>query len=198
MLLGAAVAPAQPPRGVEALLDRTLALVGGAIITESDVVLATALHLTDDLAGLLGDTPLARLIDRRLILLEVARFAPPDPPADAVQARLEAVRARAGSAAAVTAALTRAGATMAFLITWVRDDLRLADYLDQRFASSGTPTEAEVDAYQRTHGDELAGVLPAERADAARRRLVTERRRALVADWLADVRRRTEVIEFKD
>lgn len=186
--------------GHEVLLERTLALVGGAVITQSDVDLARALGLIDDVAGPRDPSPLVRLIDRQLMLREVARFSPPEPTPAAVQARMAAVHARAGGPAAVAAALTRAGTTPARLESWVRDDLRVADYVDQRFASAGTPSDAEVAAYLRTHGDALAaaGVAPDDLTTAARQRVVEERRRGLITDWLVDLRRRTEVVEFKD
>lgn len=200
--LAAPTAASQPAsaRAGEVLLERTLALVAGAVITQSDVALASALHLLDGVVGTLEGSPLSRLIDRQLVLHEVARFAPPDPLPAAVQVRLDAIRSRAGSPAAVAAALTQAGASMARLEGWVRDDLRMAAYIDQRFASAGTPTEAEVEAYQRTHAAALsaAGVGPAELGAVARQRVIEERRRALVADWLVDLHRRTEVVEFKD
>lgn len=184
----------------EVLLERTLALVGGAVITQADLDLAAALGLTDDTLGPLDAHPLTRLIDRQLMLHEVARFSPPDPTPAAVQARLDAIRMRAGSPVAVTAALARAGVSPARLDAWVRDDLRMAAYIDQRFASAGTPTAADVEAYQRDHAEALraAGAAPAELGAVARQRLIDERRRALVADWLVDLHRRTEVVEFKE
>lgn len=197
------VTRAQPAaaRGAgEVLLERTLALVGGAVITQSDVDLATLLRLTDGAVEPVVGSPLPHLIARQLILHEVARFAPPDPSPAAMQARLDAIRTRAGSPEALAAALNRTGASMARLEGWVRDDLRMAAYIDQRFASAGTPTDADVEAYQRTHAEALraAGVAPAALAAVARQRVIEERRRALVADWLGDLHRRTEVVEFKE
>jgi hypothetical protein len=94
--------------------------------------------------------------------------------------------------------LDRAGVTMAYVEAWVRDDLRIAAYLEQRFASAGAPTTAEVDFYYQEHIDEFlrAGVSQDEGLRQSRERLTQERRRALIADWLADVRKRTDVIEF--
>jgi hypothetical protein len=132
------------------------------------------------------------------MLHEVARFAPPEPDPAAVEARLEAVRRHVGSADALASLLTRAGVSAGRVEAWVRDDLRIAAYLDQRFASAVTPTDVEMEAYARAHADELAAVPggPEAVARLVRERLLDERRRALIADWLADLRRRTPVVEF--
>ncbi|MEZ5290716.1 MAG: hypothetical protein R2745_06515 [Vicinamibacterales bacterium] len=184
-----------PPSGSgEVLLERTLAIVGGAVITQSDVDLARALDLAPPATGP-SEPWLDRLIDRMLMLHEVARFAPPEPSPEAVEAALAPVRARGG--AALGELLKAAGASPARLEAWVRDDLRIAAYLNQRFASPGAPGEADVDAYLDAHAADLAGQPDdAARRAAARARLAEERRRDLITDWLADVRRRTTVLRF--
>lgn len=184
--------------GAEALLDRTLAVVGGQPITASDVALATRLGLIAREGPGDDPRPLARLIDRALMLHEVARFAPPEPDPAAVAARVAAVRAQAGSPADLQSTLDRAGVSIAHVESWVRDDLRIAAYLEQRFASAGAPTVPEVDGYYQEHIDEFlsAGVSQEEGLRQSRERLTLERRRALIADWLADVRKRTDVLEF--
>lgn len=186
------------PSGGEVLIDRTLALVGGAVITQAEVDLAATLGLVTTPTP--GPAAAVRaVVDRWLMLHEVARFSPPEPEAAAVTARLEAVRAHAGGDEALNAALARAGFTPARLAAWVRDDLRITAYLDQRFASAGTPADADVADYVAAHRDELGrdGAGEAAMAAAARARLVAERRRELITDWLEDLRRRTEVIEFR-
>jgi hypothetical protein len=197
LLLFLAASPAAQPRPGESLIDRTLAIVGGAAITRSDVDLALSLGLIDPPSSP-ADRPVARLIDRWLMLQEVARFAPPEPDPAAVEARLAAVRRHAGSAEALAAVLARAGVSIGRIQNWIRDDLRIAAYLDQRFASAVLPTDAEIDEYARLHADELAPAAnaPGGVAAAARDRLLLERRQALIADWVADLRRRTEVVEF--
>jgi hypothetical protein len=188
---------AQAPAG-DALLERTLAVVGGQAIMESDVTLATRLGLIASDPSQAPAPPVTRLIERLLMLHEVARFAPPEPDAAAVAARVAAIRQRAGTPAELQTMLDRAGVTMAYVEAWVRDDLRIAAYLEQRFASAGAPTTAEVDFYYQEHIDEFlrAGVSQDEGLRQSRERLTQERRRALIADWLADVRKRTDVIEF--
>jgi hypothetical protein len=139
------------------------------------------------------------VIERWLMLHEVARFSPPEPEPAAVDARVAEVRARAGGEEALAAVLAAGGFTTARLTSWLRDDLRIAAYLDQRFASAGVPPDADVTAYAAAHRAELeqAGVPPAALNQAARERLVAERRRELISDWLADLRRRTEIVEFR-
>jgi len=78
--------------------------------------------------------------------------------AAAVEQRLQAVRQRFSSAAAFSQALATFGTDETRLREFVRDDLRIEAYLNERFASP----EAE-------------------------------RRNAMIADWLAGLRRRAEI-----
>ncbi len=184
--------------GAGELIERTLAIVGGAVVTQSDVALARDLGLVEGAAAATPEATLAALVDRWLMLLEVARFTPAEPTAAAVQAKLTAVRARAGDEATLTLRLSQAGRSPSYLATWARDDLRIAAYLEQRFASAGAPAQADVAAYVEAHAAEFerAGLTGVEASDAARTRLVEERRRELIADWLVDLRRRTSVVSF--
>ena len=112
-----------------------------------------------------------RLIDRWLVLHEVSRFAPPEPAAAAMDSQVAAIEARAGSPAALDAILGRGGFSRGRLAAWVRDDLRIAAYLDQRFATSGTPGEEEVAAYAAAHAEELSAASADDRVRLARARL---------------------------
>jgi len=184
----------------ETLIERTVAIVGGAVITQSDVRTALALGLVDAAGPDAERDAASRLVERWLILHEVSRFAPPEPAPAAVAARLAAIAARAGSPAALDALLVRGGFTPGRLAAWVRDDLRIAAYLDQRFAAAGVASEGDVADYAAAHAADLAaaGVPPADRLTVARQRLQAERRRELVTDWLTELRRRTTVVEIKD
>ncbi len=194
---GRAQAPAVA-RG-EQLLDRTVAIVGGAVVTQLDVDTAVRLGLVDAGAAVPPARATAAVIERWLMLHEVARFSPAEPDPAAVEARLAAVRARAGGEAPLSAVLAEGGFTTARLTAWLRDDLRITAYLGQRFASAGVPTDADVAAYADAHRAELeqAGMAPGALTPAARERLVADRRRELISDWLADLRRRSEVVEFR-
>jgi hypothetical protein len=113
------------------IIDRILAVVDGAIIMQSDVTMAVRLGLvpgstaSDPIAA-----PLDALIERRLMLAEVDRYAPPDPPDADVDRHLADIRTRAG--ARFDSILTESGISVDQLRRHVRDDLRMESYLQQR------------------------------------------------------------------
>jgi hypothetical protein len=116
------------------LVERTMAIVGGTAITLTDVQAAIALGLVPQGANV--DDATEALIDRALMLREVDRYAPPEPDASRIDQRLAALRARVDQAQLATI-LAASGVTEARLRGWIRDDLRIAAYLDQRFAADG-------------------------------------------------------------
>ena len=173
------------------IIDRVLAVVGGEVITQSDVDGALALGLgqvggaafgavraepgAPNAAAAPGGTPVAkatgaqgsldrrgaaldRLIERTLMLTEVRRYVPPEPDTAAIEQRLQAIRERFPSATAWAQALATSGMDEARLREFMRNDLRIQAYLNERFASPEP-----------------------------------ERRNAMIADWLAGLRRRAEV-----
>lgn len=181
------------------VIDRILAVVDNALVTQSDVVAAMRLGLevpapaaADPVAAVVN-----RLIERNLTLSEVERYAPPDPPAADINLRMEQIRRSFPSAAAFEAVLNETGLDEAQLRRRVRDDLRIAAYLQQRFGSPVQPSEEQVLAYYRAHPVEFSrnGLLrPFDEAhDDARAALVEERRSAVIRDWLAGLRRRANV-----
>jgi len=180
------------------LVDRTLALVGGQPITLSDARGALALGLID--AGPASPPQIrdaaARLIQRELILREVQRYAPGAPSDAVVDARLEQVRRRFPDAAAMNRVLEANGFSEARLRGWLRDDVRTESYLAQRFASATTPTDAELAAaYARSKAEfDNSNTSFEQAAPIIRDRLIESRRRELIADWVSDLRRRTEVV----
>ena len=179
------------------LLERTLALVGGQAITLSDARAAIALGLieipkdaADPIAG-----ATSQLVDRELVLREVQRYAPVPPSENEITTRLDEVRKRLapGNLASV---LKAHGFTEMRLRTWLRDDLRTQTYLVQRFASATAPTDIDVSAaYLRQRAEfDKAGLTFEQAAPILRDRLVAARRAELVADWLSELRRRTDVV----
>jgi hypothetical protein len=187
----------EPGTGNQELIERTLALVGGQPITLGDARAAIALGLVD--AGAAGDPIPAvtlALVDRELILREVQRYAPPAPGDGAVDARLEEIGKRFADGAALSRVLDLHGFTDTRLRAWVRDDLRTQAYLAQRFASASLPTEQEIStAYARSRAEfDKAGQTFEQATPIVRDRLVATRRRELIADWIADLRRRTDVV----
>ena len=196
LVLALVVATTGAPRAQ--IIDRILAVVDNAIITQSDVVGAVRLGLEkapgapDPTAAVLDS-----LIERQLTLTEVDRYAPPEPPDADVSLRFEQVRLSFPSTAAFRAMLAQTSLDEAQLRHYLRDDLRIDGYLQQRFGSTVQPTEEEILAYYRAHADQfsIAGtVRPYDEAqDDARRALVAERRKALIRDWVAGLRRRANV-----
>jgi hypothetical protein len=185
--------------GVRAeVIDRVLAVAAGELIMLSDVTAARDLGLVPAPAAT-GDPiapVLARLVDRALILAEVDRYAPPEPGADAVDREVQAVRSRFATPAALAAALSKSGIDENHLRQTLREDLRIRAYEDQRFLPQ-TPSEEELGQYYRDHAQAFTrqgAIVPFEAARADVMRLATDdRRRALIADWVAGLRRRAEV-----
>ena len=197
LIVSLAASVLQAPGGQPELLERTLALVGGQAITLSDARAAVALGLIEVPAGA-DPVPAAttRLVDRELILREVQRYAPPAPADSEVDARLDDIRKRLSGAAAVAAVLQSHGFSEARLRAWVRDDVRTQAYLSQRFASATLPGDSEVaaaDARRRAEFDQ-AGLTFEQASSIVREALVASRRAELVADWLSELRRRTDVV----
>lgn len=128
-------------------IDRVLAVVEGRPILLSDVTAARDLGLVPmEEAADPVRAILPALIDRELMLVEVDRFAPPEPPADAVARELAEVRDRFASDEAFEAALARSGLDVANVRATLRENLRIRAYIDQRFvARAGRPTQAGVD-----------------------------------------------------
>ncbi len=122
------VALAQP----SVLVDRTLALVGGRTITLSDARVARSLALVDVSGG--DEEIVEQLIDRELMLRETERYTPPNPSAEAIEARLNDVSRHAGGDEPLARILDAGGFSEARLRGWIRDDLRIAAYVEQRFA----------------------------------------------------------------
>jgi hypothetical protein len=118
-------------------IDRVLAVVAGQLITLSDVTAARELGVqapapaADPIRGMLS-----ALIDRALVLSEVERYAPADPPPDAIDREIEVIRGRFPSVQSFDEALARAGLDDRHLREMVRQDLRIRGYLNQRFVAT--------------------------------------------------------------
>ena len=179
------------------LIERTMAIVGGQVITLSDVRTVMALGLVDQARAGSIDAATERLVERLLVLREVQRYPPPEPSDAQIEAELDKIRLRV-SQGQLTAALNAGGFSEARLRAWVRDDVRIAAYLGQRFAAVGVPSDEDVRAYFTAHRDEFD--RKQQSFDAAandiRDRLSGERRAQLITDWIQDLRRRTTVVEL--
>lgn len=180
------------------VIDRILATVGGSLILQTDAVAAVRLGFVQPPAQ--ADAlqwTMDRLIERRLMLIEVDRYGPPEPELSQVDARVREIDERIGSGTRLEAILRETGMTVDQLRLWVRDDLRIEAYVQQRFGATFQPSEDDVVAYYRAHPAEFTRggrlLTFAEARDAARAAVLAELRAAAVRDWVSGLRRRTEV-----
>ncbi len=188
------------PAIAQDVIERVMATAAGQVITLSDVRAALALGIVDSQPPEVEPNATQQLIDRALMLQEVARFAPPEPEPAAIDDRIARMRARFPSAAEFALLTDATGLEPTRLRDLARDDLRIQAYLTQRFGASGTPTEEEVVQYYRSHRDEftVGGVLQRydEVAAVARQRTAAQRRRAMIADWVSSLRSRADIREL--
>ncbi len=142
-------------------IDRVVAVVAGHVIMLSDVTAARELGLeTAEPAADPVRAMLSRLIDRELMLAEVERYAPPEPEVAEIDRGLAAIRSRFSAVSGFDDVLARCGIDEKHVRESIRQNLRIAAYLDQRF----TPADP--------------------------------RRQALIADWLAGLRRRGDIVDL--
>ena len=180
----------------QVMIDRVVARIDGAPLTLTDVQAAIGLGLIQVPSG--SDASAAgtqQMIDRQLELTEVQRFPPPEPPPAAVAA--EAARLKMNAASRLPALMQSTGLTDQRITGIARDNLRIAGYLDQRFGTAVQVGDEEVAAYYRTHEAEFTRggePIPFEEAEpTARQRVSSERRRAIVDQWVRDLRSRADI-----
>jgi hypothetical protein len=183
------------------IIDRILAVIEGQLITLSDVRAVTRLGL--ETAPESGDSILAvldKLIDRHLMLVEVDRYAPPEPSTSEIDTQFQVVQKRFADALGLETTLAQVGWARDDVRRYVRDELRIERYLQQRFAATIQPTDEELAAYYRIRADDYTrgGVLIpfADVRDEVRDRFVRERRATLVREWLAGLRRRANISQL--
>lgn len=180
------------------VIDRILATVGGGLVLQSDVVAVSRLGFVQPppQADALQWT-LDRLIERRLMLIEVDRFNPPEPERALVDVRLQALDERIGSGERLDAILRETGWTVEQLRLYMRDSLRIDAYIQQRFGNTFQPSEEDVVRYYTAHPDAFTrdGRLRSfgEVRDEARAAVLAQLRAAAVREWVSGLRRRIEV-----
>jgi hypothetical protein len=183
------------------VLDRVLARVNGDPITLTDARAAVALGIVESPEGV--DPVISavlQLIERRLVLAEVARFAPPEPDIASLNGQVATLTARVGSPAQLAELEKSTGVGDPQIREFARDNLRIQAYLNGRFGSSVQATDDDAAAYYRSHLEEFRvnGQLTpyAEAAPTARQKAAAERRRALIFQWMRELRQRADVVEL--
>jgi hypothetical protein len=176
------------------LIDRIVARVNGTAITFTDMNAAIALGIVS------SSSAIDQLIDRQLVLAEVARFLPPEPPPSAVAVEAGSLTTNAGAKLAEVMAST--GVDEARIREMARENLRIQAYLNQRFGTAPQLTEEEVAQYYRIHPEEFTRggtLMPFTEAEPlARERAAVERRATTVANWMRDLRTRAEITRPAD
>jgi len=176
------------------LLDRVLARIGTEAITQTDVEALVEFGLIDARSPTVP-AAVQQAIDRQLVLREVARFPPAEPPAADVEKQLAAMKARVGDRLGQILQIT--GLDEDRLRGLARDTLRTRNYLQQRFGISAQVGEEEARKYFEAHRDEFTrNGMPLtfeEAAADARQRAAAARVQGAVSQWLQDLRMRADV-----
>lgn len=177
----------------QALVDRVLARIGTEAITQTDVEALVEFGLIEARSA---DEAAQKAIDRQLILKEVARFPPAEPPAADVDMQLAAMKARVGDR--LDRVLKTTGIDENRLRGLARETLRIRDYLQQRFGIAAQVSEEEARKYFEAHRNEFTRdgkALTFEEASAdARQRASAVRVQGAVVQWLQDLRVRSDVV----
>jgi hypothetical protein len=181
----------------EVVLDRLVAVVSGQPIMASDLRAARVLDLVPG-ASTLDDAALTdRLIVRELMRAEVERFSTTLGGVDRGVARRAEAAART-AAAGGEEGLAALGLSPGRLLAWLEDDARIEQYTRQRFDAAAQPSDDEALTWFQVHErDYLLEGRPRPFADVraeVRARLAAERRRELIDDWIAGLRRRAVIV----
>jgi len=120
------------------IIDRIMAVVNGQPLTLSDVNAASMLQLLTPETNRPDRTSavLDRLIERTLIIGEVDRYQPPEPAPEEIDRRYNVVVQRVNGESNLQKIFTDTGMTADQLRRWVRDDLRMETYFNQRFGTT--------------------------------------------------------------
>jgi hypothetical protein len=182
------------------LIDRVVARVDGNAITLTDVQAAVGLGLVEPRAGVDAETAAREeLIERDLLLAEIARFPPPEPDAAAIEKEVATLEANAGRR--LESLMQSTGLDPRRIREIARDTLRIQAYVNQRFGGAAAVGEDEARQYYDAHPAEFTrnGSPQAfsDVQDDARQRAAAERRRTLVTQWLRDLRARADVVVTK-
>jgi uncharacterized RDD family membrane protein YckC len=154
------------------LVERIVAVANDHLVTASDLTAYQTLFAPE---GESSDRAVQTLVERKLLLDEADRFAVGAPDEAAVARRVAAAEQRLGGAREVDQALERLGWDRADLRAWIVEDLRIAEFLDQRIYFFVLISPEDVAAYHESHHDEYPALTPEEAREAITKRLTQER-----------------------
>ena len=129
---------------LQQVLDRVLARVDSSIVMLSDLRAAVALGIVDAPGE---DAAFDALVERRVMLAEVARFPAPEPTDAAIAELAEAMKQRVGER--LPALMEATGLDDASITALARDTLRIQAYVRQRFGAAATLTTPDVRQWLR-------------------------------------------------
>jgi hypothetical protein len=191
LVCAAAVAPGQA-----VIADRLVAVVSGQPIMASDLRAARTLGLVPGADALDDATLIDRLVVRELMRAEVERFS--TTVTDLARGTAARTDAAARAARVGEAGLAAVGLSPGRLLAWLEDDLRIEHYQRQRFDAASQPSDDEALTWFQIHEREYLRdgrpVAFADVRDEVRARLAAERRRSLLDEWIAGLRRRAIVV----
>jgi hypothetical protein len=143
-------------------LDRVIARVGSHVIMQSDVTASVALGVVEGQdAEPAGSAAIEQVIERHVLLAEVARFPPPEPTVMAIDELAGAMKARVGPRLQVL--MQETGIDEAGIRELARDTLRIRAYVRQRFGAPATLDNPEVRQWLRDARGRATVVIPAGR-----------------------------------
>ena len=186
-------------------LDQVLAVVSGQIVLRSDVRAFLELGLV---AKIESPDPIqrdqyyvTRLIERQLALDEVNRYRIPIPASEEVEEEIGVIQDRLGGEPGLNKLLLSVGLGLSDLRQILQDNIRMEQYVSERFGDANQLSEADLSSYFSEHRDFFTvsdrTIEFDEVRDVVRSRLWSERRELLVKEWLTGLIRRAEVIRFE-
>jgi hypothetical protein len=168
----------------QAILDRTLAIVNGQIITLSD------LRTEQTLRKVLNEQPmddralLENLIDQRLVHSYIWQYPDAEPTKEEVDRRMSTIK-------------DTEGLSLEVIRDAVEERFRVQRFYEKRFVQFATVSDAEVQKY---YDDVIApssgvAVIPAldDVLDSVRAQLLREKAKKEAQDWLKTTRRTAHI-----
>ncbi|MCX6546250.1 MAG: hypothetical protein NTV05_17800 [Acidobacteria bacterium] len=183
------------------LLDRVIAVVSGTVITLSDARTAILFGLVETRdAGDPVTVAMQWLVDRQLVLDEINRYETPDADVAAADPVFSEIRKKLAGGKGVAAALSSLGLDEDGARRFVRDTVRVQQYLRTRFESILPGTDEELRLHYSANPTRFmrdGRQLTLEEARDLVQESLQEVRRAQAIDaWLARLRRRADVNEL--